>query len=207
MKPGEPLLEGAGFNVIAVQIPLSSLEADIEATNRAIERLEEPVVLVGHSLGGLVITEAGLIDKVQSLVSVAAFAMDEGQSLGSYTADFPHAEGLDHLDKDDAGYYRLTDKCVAEHFAFDLPKEAIAAIAASQCPINSASLGTPVKHAAWKTKPNFTVVSTQDRMTQTDIQCAQVDKLNAKAVEADTSHVPILTYPNVAANMIVQAAK
>lgn len=202
-----PLLEDAGLNVIAVQIPLSSLEADIEATNRAIERLEGPVVLVGHSWGGMVITEAGLKDKVQSLVYVAAFAPDQGQSLGSYTADFPHAEGLDHLDKDAAGYYRLTDKGVAEHFAFDLPKEEIAAIAASQGPINSASLGTPVKHAAWKTKPNFTVVSTQDRMTHTDIQRAQVDKLNAKAVEVETSHVPMLTYPNVVANMIIEAAK
>lgn len=202
-----PILEAAGLDVIAAQIPLSSLEADIETTKRAIDRLEGPVVLVGHSWGGMVITEAGAQDKVHSLVFVAAFAPDTGQSLSSYTAHFPHAAGLDHLEKDASGYYRLTDKGVAEHFAFDLPKEEIAAIAASQGPINSAALKTPVTQAAWKSKPNFAVVSTQDRMTLTEIQRDQIGKLNAKAVEVDTSHVPMLTYPEVVANMIIDAAK
>lgn len=202
-----PLLEAAGLNVIAAQIPLSSLEADVATTNRAIARLDGPVVLVGHSWGGMVITEAGAQDKVHSLVYVAAFAPDSGQSLASYTADFPHADGLDHLEKDASGYYRLSYTGVAEHFAFDLPKDEIAAIAASQGPINSAALGTPVSQAAWKTKPNFAVVSTQDRMTLTAIQKAQVGKLNAEAVEVDTSHVPMLTYPEIVANLIIQAAK
>ncbi|MEM1049876.1 MAG: alpha/beta hydrolase [Pseudomonadota bacterium] len=202
-----PLLEEAGLDVIAAQIPLSSLKADVETTNRAIERLEGPVVLVGHSWGGMVITEAGAQEKVHSLVYVAAFAPDAGQSLASYTADFPHAAGLDHLEKDASGYYRLTDKGVAEHFAFDLPEAEIAAIAASQGPINSAALGTPVTQAAWKSKPSFTIVSTQDRMTLTEIQRDQVAKLNAKAVEVDTSHVPMLTYPDTVAKMIIEAAR
>ncbi|WP_299546336.1 alpha/beta hydrolase [uncultured Tateyamaria sp.] len=202
-----PLLEKAGLDVIAAQIPLSSLEADVETTKRAIDRLEGPVVLVGHSWGGMVITEAGSQDKVHSLVYVAAFAPNEGQSLGEYISDYPHADGLDHLEKDTAGYYRLTDKGVAEHFAFDLLDTEIAAIAASQGPINSASLGTPVTQLAWKDKPNFAVVSTQDRMTLTEIQRDQIGKLNAKSVEVDTSHVPMLTYPEVVANMIIEAAK
>lgn len=202
-----PLLEEAGLDVIAAQIPLNSLEADVETTKRAIERLEGPVVLVGHSWGGMVITEAGAQDKVHSLVYVAAFAPNEGQSLGEYIADYPHADGLDHLEKDASGYYRLTDKGVAEHFAFDLPEAEIAAIAASQGPINSASLGTPVTQLAWKDKPNFAVVSTQDRMTLTAIQRDQIGKLNAQSVEVDTSHVPMLTYPDAVANMIIEAAK
>lgn len=202
-----PILEAAGLDVIAVQIPLSSLEADVEATNRAIARLDGPVVLVGHSWGGMIITEAGVQDKVHSLVYVAAFAPDKGESLGSYTSNFPHAVGLDHLEKDASGYYRLSDKGVAEHFAFDLPTNEIAAIAASQGPINSTALGTSMTQAAWKTKPNFAIVSTQDRMTHTDIQRAQVDKLKATAVEVDTSHVPMLTYPKIVAKMIIEAAK
>ncbi|MBY5933509.1 alpha/beta hydrolase [Tateyamaria omphalii] len=202
-----PLLEEAGLDVIAAQIPLSSLDADVETTQRAIDRLDGPVVLVGHSWGGMVITEAGAQDKVHSLVYVAAFAPNEGQSLGEYIADYPHADGLDHLEKDAAGYYRLTDTGVAEHFAFDLPEAEIAAIAASQGPINSASLGMPVTQLAWKHKPNFAVVSTQDRMTLTEIQRDQIGKLNAQSVEVDTSHVPMLTHPDAVANMIIEAAK
>ncbi|MFQ6554244.1 alpha/beta fold hydrolase [Aestuariibius insulae] len=202
-----PLLEEAGLNVIAAQIPLNSLEADVAVTERAIDRLEGPVVLVGHSWGGMVITEAGARDDVHSLVYVAAFAPDEGQSLGTYTADFPHADGLDFLEKDAAGYYRLSHEGVAKHFAFDLPTEQIDLIAASQGPINSEALGTPVTTAAWKEKPSFAVVTTQDRMTLTDIQRAQVGKLNAVAVEVDTSHVPMLTYPQVVADMIIEAAR
>ncbi len=202
-----PILEDAGLDVISAQIPLTSLADDVAVANRAIARLEGPVVLVGHSWGGMVITEAGAQEKVHSLVYVAAFAPDEGQSLASYTADFPHAEGLDHLEKDGAGYYRLTDQGVAEHFAFDLSEEQIALIAASQGPINSEALATPVTQAAWKTKPNFAVVSTQDRMTLTDIQRAQVTKMNATAVEVETSHVPMITYPQVVAEMIIEAAK
>lgn len=194
----------AGLDVTAAQVLLSSLEADVETTKRAIERLEGPAVLVGHSWGGMAISEAGAQDKVQSLVYVAAFAPNEGQFLGEYVADDPHADGLDHLEEDASGYYRLTDKGVAEHFAFDLPE---AAIAASQVPINSASLGTPVTQRAWKAKPNFAVVSTQDRMTLTAIQRDQIGKLNAQSVEVDTSHVPMLTYPDVVANMIIEAAK
>ena len=202
-----PHLQAAGLEVISAQIPLSSLAADVAATERAIDRLDGPVVLVGHSWGGMVITEAGAREDVHSLVYVSAFAPDEGQSLGSYTEDFPHADGLDHLEKDAAGYYRLSDEGVAEHLAFDLPEDEIAAIAASQGPINSAALGTPVTRAAWKTKPSFAVVSTEDRMTLTAIQRAQVDKLGATAVELDTSHVPMLTFPEAVADLIVEAAR
>ncbi|MEM9422467.1 MAG: alpha/beta hydrolase [Pseudomonadota bacterium] len=202
-----PLLEKAGLNVIAAQIPLSSLEADVQTTQRAIDRLEGPVVLVGHSWGGMVITEVGAQDKVHSLVYVAAFAPNAGQSLGDYTADYPHADGLDHLEKDASGYYRLSHEGVSEHFAFDLPDAEIDAIFASQGPINSAALGTKVTNAAWQEKPNFAVVSTEDRMTHTAIQRDQIGKLNATSVEVETSHVPMLTYPQVVANMIIEAAK
>ncbi|WP_299507353.1 alpha/beta hydrolase [uncultured Roseobacter sp.] len=202
-----PRLEEVGLDVIAAQIPLTSLADDIAATNRAIARLEGPVVLVGHSWGGMVTTETGAQDKVQSLVYVAAFAPDAGQSLRDYTANYPHADGLDFLQKDEFGYYRLSDEGVAKHFAFDLPAQEIAAISAAQGPINSAAFGTPVKQAAWKTKPNFAVVSTQDQMTLTEIQRDQIGRLDASAVEVDTSHVPMLTYPQVVADMIIEAAK
>ncbi len=202
-----PLLEKAGLNVIAAQIPLSSLEADVKATQRAIDRLEAPVVLVGHSWGGMVITEMGAQDKVHSLVYVAAFAPNAGQSLGDYTADYPHADGLDHLEKDASGYYRLSHKGVAEHFAFDLPDAEIDTIFATQGPINSAALGTQVTNAAWQKKPNFAVVSTEDRMTHTAIQRDQIRKLNATYVEVETSHVPMLTHPQIVADMIIKAAK
>lgn len=202
-----PILEEAGLDVIAAQIPLTSLQDDVAVTNRAIARSEGPVVLVGHSWGGMVITEAGAQDKVQSLVYVSAFAPDVGQSLGSYTQNFPHADGLDHLQKDEAGFYKLSDQGMAEHFAFDLPADEIALIAATQGPINSTALGNEITVAGWKTKPNFAIVSTQDRMTHTDIQRAQVEKLNATVVEVETSHVPMLTNPQIVADLIIEAAK
>ncbi|MEM7060415.1 MAG: alpha/beta hydrolase [Pseudomonadota bacterium] len=202
-----PILEDAGLDVIAVQIPLSSLADDVAATNRAIARVEGPVVLVGHSWGGMVITETGDQDKVQSLVYVAAFAPDAGESLKDYTSKFPHADGLDFLEKDASGYYRLSDEGMRKHFAFDLPAEEIALIASAQGPINSTSLGTPVTNAAWRSKPNFAIVTTQDRMTLTDIQRDQIGKLGAKAVEIETSHVPMLTNPQAVADLILEAAK
>jgi pimeloyl-ACP methyl ester carboxylesterase len=202
-----PILKEAGLNVISAQIPLSSLQADVEVTNRAITNAQGPVVLVGHSWGGMVITEVGAQEKVQSLVFVSAFAPNKGDSLGSYTANYPHADGLDHLQKDAAGYYSLSEKGIFEHFAFDLPKDEAALLVTTQGPINSKALGETVSVAAWESKPNFAVVSTQDRMTLTAIQRDQIKKLNATSVEVNTSHVPMLTYPKVVADMIIQAAK
>ncbi len=202
-----PLLEEAGLDVSAAQIPLTSLQDDAAATDRAIARSEGPVVLVGHSWGGVVITEAGAQEKVHSLVYVSAFVPDLGRSVGSYIQDFPHADGLDHLQKDAAGFYTLSDEGMTEHFAFDLPADEIALIAATQGPVNSTALGAVISVAAWKTKPNFAIVTTQDRMTHTDMQRAQVKKLNATAVEVETSHVPMLTNPQIVADLIIEAAK
>ena len=116
-----PLLRAKGLDVDAVQNPLSSLEADVDATRRAIDQVDGPVVLVGHSWAGVVITEAGANPKVKSLVYVAAFAPDSGQSIASMTADLPPAPYAPFLRKDEGGYLTLSEEGVRKNFAQDLP--------------------------------------------------------------------------------------
>lgn len=203
-----PLLEEAGLDVIAVQNPLESLEGDVAFTNRAIERAEGPVVLVGHSWGGMVITEAGVHDKVKSLVYVAAYAPDVGQGLGDAAKlDVHPAPGIDALEQDAAGYFYLTDEAAATYFAQDLPKEQTDFIAASQGLLNSEALGQPVTHAAWQEKPSFYAIAGEDYMTPTALQREFAEKIGATADEVVSSHAVMISNPEFVAGLIIDAAK
>ncbi|MEM7445434.1 MAG: alpha/beta hydrolase [Pseudomonadota bacterium] len=203
-----PFLEEAGLDVISVQNPLNSLAGDVAFTERAISRAQGPVVLVGHSWGGQVITQAGVNDKVHSLVYVAAYAPDPGQALGEAARlDKFHAPGIEALQKDEAGYYYLPDEAMANFFAQDVSPAKAKLMAASQGLINSKALGEPVSHAAWQVKPSFYVIAGQDHMTPTALQRVFAEKIGAVAREVDASHAVSVSQPKFVADMIIEAAK
>jgi pimeloyl-ACP methyl ester carboxylesterase len=202
-----PLLEKAGLKVVAVQNPLDTLENDVAFTNRAIADAEGPIVLVGHSWGGAVITQAGVNPKIHSLVYVAAYAPDVGQSVVDTQKGYPQAPGRAFLVKDAAGYLKFSDEGIFKHFAADLPRDEQEVIAATQGAFSTVAIATPVTQAAWHTVSSFAVVSTNDTVIQPQLQRDQVKRLKAKAVEVASSHVVMLSHPDVVAKMIIEAAK
>lgn len=203
-----PILEKAGLDVIAVQNPLDSLAGDVAFTNRAIDRAKGPVVLVGHSWGGAVITEAGIHDKIKSIVYVAAYAPDAGQNLLDAAALDRHpAPGIAALKKDAAGYFYLPDDAMKKYFAPDLSDDESTFMAASQGLINSKALGEPVTHTAWSKKPTFYAISGNDFMTPTALQREFAKKMGAIAREIDASHSIMVSQPQFVADLIIEAAK
>jgi pimeloyl-ACP methyl ester carboxylesterase len=153
-----PLLEKAGLNAVAVQNPLTSFEDDLAATKRAIALADGPVILVGHSWAGVVITEAGADPKVAGLVYVAALAPDVGVPVADLGKDFPPPPGGAEIRSGTDGYLTLT-KGVMEYFAPDLPVAQRKLIAATQGATNGAVFDAKVTTAAWKTKPTWCVVA------------------------------------------------
>ncbi|GGC69348.1 alpha/beta fold hydrolase [Undibacterium terreum] len=203
-----PLLQAKGLKVVSVQNPLTSLADDVAATKRAIDAQTGKVILVGHSWGGTVITQAGADAKVSALVYVAAFAPSEGEAVGALGKEFPTPPGIAKLKADASGFLSLPAQAVAEDFAQDLPAAQTNLMAVSQGPINSKAFGEAVTVAAWKTKPSFYIVSAQDRMIAPGLEAAMAKKINATTTTLNTSHVPMLSKPaDVAAVIIAAAAK
>src|SRR5262245_3125367 len=155
-----PLLRKAGLQVIAVQNPLDALENDVAFTNRALDLAEGPVVLVGHPWGGVVITEAGLHEKVRSLVYVAAFVPDVGQSLVDTKKDYPDPPGQAFIVKDSQGFLKFSEEGVFNYFAADLPRSEQEIVAATQGTFSSTAIRQPVSTASWRRRPSFVVVTT-----------------------------------------------
>jgi pimeloyl-ACP methyl ester carboxylesterase len=201
-----PLLQAKGLQVVAVQNPLTSLADDVAATKRAIDAQRGPVILVGHSWGGTVITEAGAHDKVAALVYVAAFAPDAGQSSNDLGKDGPTPPGLSNLRADSGGFLSLSPESVAKDFAQDLPAAETAVMAVTQGPIFGKAFDEKVTNAAWKKKPSWFIVAEKDRMIQPDLERAMAKKINAKTTALPTSHVPMLSRPSDVATVILAAA-
>lgn len=202
-----PHLEKAGLKVIAVQNPLDSLDNDVSAAKRAIKNAEGPVVLVGHSWAGVVITEAGADPKVKSLVYVAAYAPDKGQSLEDITSKYPLLDSRKEYMKDDDGFLRISDQGIKKYFAADLDPESKAVVAATQGPFHIRCLSAKVTAAAWREKPTFMVVATKDQIIPPQLEKDQVKAANAKAIELPSSHVAMLSHPKEVSDLIIQAAK
>ena len=202
-----PYLEKAGLKVVAVQNPLDSLEDDVAATRRAIRNAEGPVVLVGHSWAGAVITEAGNDDKVKSLVYVAAYAPDKGQSVQSASSKYPDLESLKTFNKDPDGYLTISDEGIKKYFAADLPPEEQAVVAATQGPFHVRTLTAPMNQAAWHEKPTFMVVATKDAIIPPQMERDQVKAAKATAIEVPSSHVAMLSFPKEVAELIIKAAE
>lgn len=201
-----PLLQAKGLKVVAVQNPLTSLEDDVAAANRIIDAQDGPVVLVGHSWGGSVITQAGGHDKVKALVYVAAFAPSLGQAPVVDLKAHPTPSGATHFIQDKAGFLTLSPASIASEFAQDVSAEEANLIAATQGPVRGANFEQPVTVAAWTTKPSWYVVADQDRMIHPDAQRALAAKIKATTITLPTSHVPMVSDPRAVADAIAQAA-
>ncbi|MEH0884166.1 alpha/beta hydrolase [Enterobacter sp. UNJFSC 003] len=199
------LLQKQHTEVIAVQLPLTSLKEDVAATQRAIARAHGDVVLVGHSWGGTVISEAGNDARVKSLVYVAAFAPDSGQSTADLAGSYPAPPGSAGIVKTTEGYLYLPPNVVSKDFAPDVKASTRNTIAATQGPIRADAFGEKVAHAAWHEKPSWYVVSKNDRMINPDLERAIAKIIHANTTELGASHVSLVSQPEGVARVIEQA--
>jgi pimeloyl-ACP methyl ester carboxylesterase len=202
-----PLLEKKGFHVTAVHLPFTTLADDVATVQRTIALEDGPVLLVGHSYGGAVITEAGNDPKVAALLYVAAFAPDNGQSAVDLNNQYPPTPGDKEFRPDANGYLKLSDKGVAEDFAQDLTAAEKQLIAATQGQTSGPNeLGAKITTAAWREKPSFYIVADQDRMIAPELEKKLAEQLHAKTTHISSSHVPMLSHPTQVANFISEAA-
>jgi pimeloyl-ACP methyl ester carboxylesterase len=201
-----PLLQAKGLNVVAVQNPLSSIANDVASTNRIINAQDGPVLLVGHSYGGAVITEAGNNANVAGLVYVAAFAPDVGETLGGMGQKYSTPPGASTIQPIEDGFLLLTRKGVVENFGQDLSPDLQSLVFATQGATHGAVLGTPIKAAAWHTKPSWFVIAANDRMISPDQEKDTAKRMGAKTLTLPTSHLPMLSQPAEVADFVIEAA-
>ena len=198
------ILEKDGFNVSIVQEPMTSLEDDVAATKRVLDRIDGPVVLVGHSYGGFVITEAGNDPKVSSLVYVAAGAPAEGESAFGLLSTMP-GKGTGIGPTRD-GYLFIDPKVFHADFAADVPAATADFMARSEMPASVKAFTTPVTNPAWKTKPSFGIVATLDRTINPDLERSMYKRAGSTITEITSSHAVFLSHPRQVADVIEQAA-
>jgi pimeloyl-ACP methyl ester carboxylesterase len=199
-------LRGDGFNVSVVQNPTTSLAGDVTATRRVIAAQDGPVILVGHSYGGAVITEAGNDPKVSALVYIAAFAPDTGESVSSLIANpVPGAPVPPILPPED-GFLLLDRSKFAASFAGDVDEELATFMADSQVPWGVDALQGAISHPAWKTKPSWYLVAQDDRMIPPAAQREMSKRAGATVVEAPGSHAVYVSQPEAVADLIERAA-
>jgi pimeloyl-ACP methyl ester carboxylesterase len=201
-----PLLEQKGFRVVAAHQPLSSLDADVAAVRRAIEVSPGPVLLVGHSYGGFVITEAGVNDKVSGLVYVAAFAPDNGESVNVMFKGKPAPEWVKTAVIDSAGFAWLPRATVATLFAQDMSPDEISLLTTKQAPIALKIFDDQISTAAWRTKPSWFVLPDQDHMVDPEAQAMMAKRAGATLTSLRSSHVVMLSHPKEVAAVILSAA-
>ncbi|WP_343590602.1 alpha/beta hydrolase [Flavobacterium sp.] len=201
------ILTKKGYNVTIVQNPLSSLEDDVNATNLALDKQDGPTILVGHSWGGTVITEAGNHPKVAALVYVAALQPDNGENSIQWLQTAPPAPENGVLPPDDKGIAYYDKAKFHAGFAGDLSKEQADFMYASQGAFHAQGFGTPITKAAWKTKPSYGIVATEDKSIVPSIQHAMYKRSNTKITEIKGSHVVFISQPQKVANVIIEASK
>ena len=198
-------LQKRGLKVISVQNPLSSLADDVGAVKRVVEAQSGPVVLVGHSWGGTVITEAGNAENVVALVYVAALAPDKGESTNDLLKNDPPPGYLSQLQPDSAGYLRFPGDALPGLFAQDLSLAEGKVLAATQTPIRGSTFGGPVSAAAWRTKPSWYLLTDADRMIYPSLQQRMAERINARVTTVHASHVPFLSKPRQTTAVILEA--
>jgi pimeloyl-ACP methyl ester carboxylesterase len=200
------LMTADGFNVSVVQNQTLSLESDVETVHNALDLLDGPAILVGHSYGGAVITEAGMHEKVAGLVYVAAFAPGAGESVNTLIADPPPGAPVPPILPPIDGFLFLDREKFPAAFAADLPPEDAAFMADSQVPWGVDALGGTISEPAWGNKPSWYLVATDDRMIPPPAQRMMSERAGATLVEAPGSHSIFVSQPQSTADLIKQAA-
>ena len=199
------ILEKDGYHVSIVQPPETSLDDDVAATNRTLDLLDGPAVLVGHSYGGMIISEAGNNAHVKTLVYVAAFQPDVGESLGSLQQKTPPAGKSIKPTAD--GFLYIDPALFHADFAADLPKKQTDFMARSQVFLSTKSAGGAAKSPAWKTKPSYAVVATDDKSINPELERFMTKRAKSQTIELKASHVVYMSKPKEVAALIEKAAR
>jgi pimeloyl-ACP methyl ester carboxylesterase len=198
-------LQAEGHEVICSQHGLDSLKGDVECVSRCFGRVSGPVILVGHSYGGTLITHAGTDSRVAALVYIAALAPDETETSQSLQQKFPVTDVFSHIEVADGRIWLRPDGVAA--FAGDLPQAEQMAVWATQAVPVPDLFVQKVDGVAWRSKPSWYIVATKDRTVHPDLERFVAKRMGATTVEADSSHVPMLSKPSVVLDVIRNAAK
>jgi len=198
-------LQARGLNCTSVQNPLTTLPDAVAAAQVVLDRQDGPTVFVGHSFSGMILTEAGVHPKVSALVYVAARAPDAGEDYAALAGRFPTPPASAGIVFDgDEG--RLTEAAFLRDFAGDLPEAKAKVLYAVQAPFRKALLAGRTTHAAWREKPSFYAVSTEDRTINPDLERFMAKRMGARTIEVKASHLSLISQPEVISRLILEAA-
>jgi pimeloyl-ACP methyl ester carboxylesterase len=200
-----PRLQAAGLNVTSVQNPLTTLPDAVDSALRVLARQDGPTVLAGHSFSGMIVTDAGVHPNVSAVVYVAARAPDAGEDYPALAKKFPTPPASAGIVFDgDEG--RLSEAAFLRDFAGDLPEAKAKALYAVQWPFHRELLAGKTTHAAWRSKPSWYAVSTEDRTINPDLERFMAKRMGAKTIEVKASHVSLISQPDTIAKLILEAA-
>ena len=200
-------LQAEGFQVRAPQFPLSSLADDVARLRQVLEFQDEPTIVVGHSYGGQIMTALGAeAPNVVGLVYVAAFGLDEGESLGELLSQGPASPALAHLFTDARGFGWLPEDDFVHHFAADIGPAQARVLYAVQQPLATSALGDVMGYPAWKSLPSWYLVAQNDEALPPDAERRFAARMGANTVEIPSSHVPMYSHPDEVADLIEKAA-
>jgi pimeloyl-ACP methyl ester carboxylesterase len=204
-QPVADILTKKGYNVTLVENPLTSLTADVDATKQALAKQTGKTVLVGHSWGGVVITQAGNDPKVSALVYVSALAPDVGQSMATLSKSGPVTEGAAAVHPDDKGNLYIDPKVFPSAVAADLPLKIAESLANHQLPLNHTAFEAPVDTVAWRDKPTFYVITTKDKVIAPEAQKFFAERMKAHTTEVAGSHASLVVHAKEVAAVIEKA--
>ena len=200
-----PRLQAAGLNVTSVQNPLTTLPEAVASAERVLARQDGPTVLVGHSFSGMIVTEAGVHPNVSALVYVAARAPDAGEDYTALAKTYPTPPASAGIVFDgDEG--RLSEEAFLRDFAGDLPEAKAKVLYAVQEPFNKVLLTGKTMHAAWRSKPSYYAVSTEDRTINPDLERFMAQRMGARTIEVKASHLSLISHPEEITRLILEAA-
>lgn len=198
-------LQPKGLNITSVQNPLTTLPESVAAAERVLARQDGPTVLVGHSFGGMIVTQAGMHPNVSAVVYIAARAPDANEDFGALAKTYPTPPASAGIVFDgDEG--RLSEEAFLRDFAGDIPKARAEVLYATQYPFQKALLSGKVTEAAWRHKPSFYAVSSEDRTINPDLERFLAKRMGAKTIELKASHLSLISHPHEVSELILQAA-
>jgi pimeloyl-ACP methyl ester carboxylesterase len=198
-------LQPKGFNITSVQNPLTTLDDAVAAAQRALAMQQGPTVLVGHSFSGMIVTEAGVDPKVSAVVYVAARAPDAGEDYTALASKYPAPPASAGIVWS-GDWGQLSEEAFLRDFAGDVPADKARVLYAVQQPFKKTLLSGKTTHAAWRSKPSWYAVSTEDRTINPDLERFMAKRMNAKTIEVKSSHVSLISQPDAIANLILEAA-